>query len=251
MSSLQGKTAIVTGGGGGIGRGISLALAKEGASVAVVDLNEETAEATVAQVADSGGKAFALGCDIRDSAAVDAAVAAVVDRFGTVDILVNNAMAARTHVPLEEVTDEDLELSFRTGPFASVYFMRACFPHLKGGGRVVNLRSGSEIQGLPGYGSYVPAKAAVGGLTRTAAREWGAHGITVNAVCPFALSPAAQAHFDARPEDLTSALGNLSIKRTGDPETDIGRAVVFFVGPDADFVTGCTLMVDGGGSFLG
>ncbi|MEV6039597.1 SDR family oxidoreductase [Nonomuraea sp. NPDC052116] len=251
MGSLEGKVAIVTGAGQGIGRGIAMAMAKEGASIAVVDLNGEAAAGTAGEIERLGAAAIPLTCDIRDSAAVGAAVAAVVERFGTVDILVNNAMAARVGVPLEEITDEDLELAFRTGPMASTYFMRACFPHLKGGGRVINLRSGSEIQGLVGYGAYVSAKAAVGGLTRTAAREWGAHDITVNAICPFALSEGAKSYFDTRPDELDAALSGLSLRRTGDAEADIGRAAVFLAGPDASFITGCSIMVDGGGSFLG
>ncbi|MFJ6573971.1 SDR family NAD(P)-dependent oxidoreductase [Streptomyces sp. NPDC091292] len=251
MGVLDQKTAIVTGSGGGIGRGIARALAKEGAAVAVIDVDAEAAERTAEEIREFGADALALPCDIRDRNAVDAAVNATVRRFDTVDILVNNAMAARTGVPIEHISDDDLELAFRTGPMATVYFMRACHPHLKDGGRVINLRSGSEIQGLPGYGSYISAKAAVGGITRAAAREWGQQGITVNAICPFALSEAAQAHFEARPYDLTAALSSLSIKRTGDTESDIGRAAVYLAGPDASFVTGCTIMIDGGGSFLG
>jgi NAD(P)-dependent dehydrogenase (short-subunit alcohol dehydrogenase family) len=193
-------------------------------------------------------------CDIRDSGQVDACVADVVDRFGTVDILVNNAIDA-TSGRFEEITDEDLDRVLDTGPKATLYFMRACFPHLKdrpeGGGRVINLRSGSEPQGLAGFGAYIASKAAVGGLTRAAAREWGRHGITVNALCPFVLSDGARSYFDERPEELDRiVLRSLSIPRLGDAEADVGRAAVFLAGPDSGYVTGCTLTVDGGGSFF-
>jgi NAD(P)-dependent dehydrogenase (short-subunit alcohol dehydrogenase family) len=252
MGTLEGRIALVTGAGQGIGRGIAHALGKEGAAVAVVDRNRDAAISIVAEIISFGGRAIAIEADIRDKEAIDAAVAETVAEFGGLTVLVNNAMAARVGVPLEETTDEDVAVAFETGPIAVLRFMRAAFPYLRDNdGRIINLRSGSEIQGLVGYGSYVSAKAAVGGLTRAAAREWGRKGITVNAIMPFSLSPAASAHFNAKPEDLDSALRNLSIPRSGDAEIDIGAAAVFLAGPGASFVTGCTITVDGGGSFLG
>jgi NAD(P)-dependent dehydrogenase (short-subunit alcohol dehydrogenase family) len=244
---LEGKVAIVTGGAQGIGRGICLALAKEGATVAIADLQRTAGAETAALVEATGARALFARCDVRDSSQVDAFVAHVVETFGTVDVLVNNAMGARIGVPLEEVDDEQLMLSLMTGPAASFWFMRACFPHLRGGGRIINLRSGSEPQSMPGYGAYVTGKAAVGGLTRAAAREWGRHGITVNAVAPFSLSPSAEKHLAGHLDEIYD---QLSLPRSGDAETDIGRAVVYLAGPDAGFVTGCTLAVDGGGTFF-
>jgi NAD(P)-dependent dehydrogenase (short-subunit alcohol dehydrogenase family) len=249
---LNGKTALVTGAGRGIGRGIALALAKEGAGIAVVDLVEDSAHSVAGEITGFGGRALAVPSDIRDPAQIVASIATTVQRFGGLDILVNNAMAAKTQVPFEEIDDDSIELAFATGPMAVLRYLRAAHRYLAAAkGRVINLRSGSEIQGLNGYGSYIAAKAAVGGITRAAAREWGPQGITVNAICPFALSEAALAHFNERPEDLQMALSALSIQRTGDPEHDIGRAAVFLAGPDASFITGCTVSVDGGGSFLG
>ncbi|CAN5690779.1 SDR family oxidoreductase [soil metagenome] len=252
MGILDGKTALVTGSGRGIGRGIAVALAREGAAIGVVDLVADTAQAVTDEIAEFGGKALAVAADIRDPVQIDDSVAATVARFGGLDILVNNAMAAKTQVPFEEIDDESIELAFSTGPAAVLRYLRAAHPYLAAAkGRVINLRSGSEIQGLNGYGSYIAAKAAVGGITRAAAREWGPQGINVNAICPFALSEAALKHFDARPEDLVSALSALSIRRTGDPELDIGRVAVFLASPDSTFITGCTISVDGGGSFIG
>jgi len=250
MGVLDGKVALVTGAGQGVGRGIALALAAEGAAVAVVDKNGETAGETVSLVEERGGRALVLLCDVRDSEQVDSCVAAVVESFGTVDILVNNAVDARVGIPLEEADDEEFLISFTSGPFASFWFMRACFPHLRDGGRVINLRSGTENQSMPGYGAYVAAKAAVGGLTRAAAREWGRQGITVNALVPFALSPSAEADLAGRPGRLEAVYRQLSIPRSADVEADVGRAAVFLAGPDAAFITGCTLSVDGGGSFF-
>ena len=250
MSILGGKVALVTGAGQGVGRGIALAMAREGAAIAVVDRNPETAAETLALIEGLGGTALVRICDVRDSAEVDACVASVVEEFSTVDILVNNAVDARVGIPLQDATDEEFLISFTSGPFASFWFMRACFPHLRDGGRVINLRSGTENQSMVGYGAYVAAKSAVGGLTRAAAREWGREGITVNALVPFALSPSTEADLARKPGRLESVYRQLSIPRSADVEADVGRAAVFLAGPDASFITGCTLSVDGGGSFF-
>lgn len=245
MGVLDGKVAIVTGAARGIGRGIALALAQEGARVAVPDLRP--LDGVLAELGDAG---WGAACDVRDSEQVDAFVAATVERFGTVDVLVNNAMAAHVGVRVEDLDDASIELALMTGPAATLYFMRACHPHLVDGGRVINLRSGAEDQGMVGYSTYVAAKAAIGGITRTAAREWGRQGITVNALCPFVLSEAAQAEFARTPGQLDEIYERLSLPRSGDAVQDVGRAAVYLAGPDAGFVTGCTLMVDGGGTFF-
>lgn len=250
MGVLEGKVALITGAGQGVGRGIALAMAREGAAIAIVDRNGETAAETVVLIEDLGGSAVYRMCDVRNSGEVNVCVASVVEALGTVDILVNNAVDARVGIPLEDVDDEQFLISFASGPFASFWFMRACFPYLQDGGRVINLRSGTENQSMVGYGAYVAAKAAVGGLTRAAAREWGRKGITVNALVPFALSPSAEADLARQPGRLEALYRQLSIPRSADVEADVGRAAVFLAGPDATFITGCTLSVDGGGSFF-
>ncbi|EGJ73774.1 putative short-chain dehydrogenase/reductase SDR [Streptomyces sp. Tu6071] len=245
---LAGRVALVTGAGQGIGAGIARALADEGADVAVLDLDAGRAEAVAAEV---GG--LAVRCDVSDAAQVAAAVATIVERFGTVDVLVNNAMAQRPGVPLAELAEEDFALTYRVGPLGSFLLMRACFPYLRaseGGGRIVNFRSGSELDGLAGYGAYVTAKGGIAALTRVAAREWGTYGITVNAISPFVLSERARHWFADRPEELSGLLAKTSLRRAGDAEADVGRAVVFLAGPDAAYITGCTLPVDGGGQFF-
>ena len=249
MGSLDEKVAIVTGGGGGVGRGICLAFAKEGARVVVLDLDPDAAHVVADAVEGVGGVAFPLTCDISTSEAIEQAVAAVVERFGTVDILVNNAQGARGGVPFEEITDADLDLTFGTGPVASIRFMRACFPYLKDGSRVINLRSGSELMGMAGMGAYIAAKGAIGALTRVAAREWGRHGITVNCLAPAVMSDAAKGYFEDNPDELTALTAGMSIPRFGDAESDVGRVAVFLAGPDSAYVTGCTVAADGGGAF--
>lgn len=250
MGILDGKVALITGAGQGVGRGIAMAMAREGAAISVVDRNGETAAETVALIEDLGGTALFRICDVRNSDEVNACVASVVEALGAVDILVNNAVDAKVGITLQDVDDEQFLISFASGPFASFWFMRACFPYLQNGGRVINLRSGTENQSMVGYGPYVAAKAAVGGLTRAAAREWGREGITVNALVPFALSPSAEEDLARQPGRLEAVYRQLSIPRSADVEADVGRAAVFLAGPDASFITGCTISVDGGGSFF-
>ncbi|MBU3062445.1 SDR family oxidoreductase [Nocardia sp. NEAU-G5] len=245
MQTLKDKVAIVTGAAGGVGRGIALALANAGARVAIPDI--KSADDLIAQLGDD--TAFAKICDIRDSSQVNAFVDEVVARFGTVDILVNNAMASAL-LPLIETSDKDIELAMSTGPMATLYFMRSCYPHLVDGGRIINLRSGSEVTAIPNFVTYIAAKSAIAGITRAAAREWGRSGITVNAICPFVLSDAAAAEFEKHPGQLDNILTNLSIPRVGHAENDIGRAVVYLAGPDGSYVTGTTLSVDGGAAFM-
>ena len=243
---LDGKVAVVTGAAKGVGAGIAAALAGAGAKVAVLDVRERRAAEVVDTIVGSGGEAVAIRCDVTDTAQVEAAIAAVVARWGTVDVLVNNAMAATVDVPFEDITDDQVDEAYAAGPRATVALMRTCFPYLKGGGRVINLRSGSEVQGLAGFGAYVAAKAAVGGLTRTAAREWGRHGITVNAIAPFVLSDSARQFLDDNVEARERLEGQLAIPRYGEAEADIGAVAVFLAGPGAGYVTGCTINANGG-----
>ena len=247
---LDGKVAVVTGAAKGVGAGIAAALAGAGAKVAVLDIREKRAAATVEAIGRAGGEALSFTCDITDTAQVEATVAAVVEQWGTVDILVNNAMAATVDVPFEEITDEQVDAAYAAGPRATIVLMRTCFPYLQGGGRVINLRSGSEVQGLAGFGAYVAAKAAVGGITRTAAREWGRHGITVNAIAPLVLSDSARQFYDGNAEARERLESQLAIPRQGDAETDVGAVAVFLAGPAADYVTGCTINANGGVNFF-
>jgi NAD(P)-dependent dehydrogenase (short-subunit alcohol dehydrogenase family) len=250
MRVLEAKVAIVTGAARGVGAGIAAAMAAEGARVAVLDVRERQAAEVADRIVADGGTAAPFVCDVTDSVGVQATVEAVVDRWGTVDILVNNAQSASFGVAFEHITDEHMDQAFASGPRASVAFMRACFPYLKGGGRVINLRSGSEIQGLAGFGSYIAAKGAIGALTRAAAREWGAHGITVNALCPYVLSDSAQAFFTEDPAEEARLLERMAIPRYGDAQADVGATAVFLASEAAAYITGCTINVNGGVTFL-
>ncbi len=259
---LVGKAAIVTGAGKGVGRGIALALAAEGARMVVAARSEDRAAPVLAEISGGGGEAIGAVCDVTRLEQIDACVAAAVDAFGTVDILVNNANVA-PYGELLDVSDKAFELAFRVGPLAVLRFMRACHPHLaarrdggddggvSGGGVIVNLTSGSALRAHPlGLGAYAAVKDAIGVLTRAAAVEWGPAGIRAVALMPFAASEGMDWWADHDPDGYAQALAEVPLRRIGDPEADIGRAAVWLCSPDASYVTGTTLVVDGGQSYL-
>jgi NAD(P)-dependent dehydrogenase (short-subunit alcohol dehydrogenase family) len=249
---LDGKVAIVTGASAGIGKGEALALAKEGARVAVLARTFERVVATAAEIDALGGEALALQCDVRDVAQVDAAVAEVAQRWGTVDILVNNAQIMYAPHPLEEWTEEEMRATWESGLLGSWAFMVACFPYMKAhGGRIVNTVSAAGHGRSTLRVGYSTAKEAIRGLTRVAAREWGQYGINVNAISPMAKSEKVdEVWSEAEQLEMLKGGGPVLTSRWGDAERDIGRAVVYLVGPDSEIITGCTLSVDSGSAML-
>jgi len=247
MGKLDGKVAIVTGAGQGVGRGIALALAKEGAKVVVTGRTAQKCARTADEIKSFGGAAMSLTCDATRREDVNAVVAETVKTFGTVDILVNNATESRAGVLLVDTTDDDIARAFGSGLLGTLYFMQACFPHLKEhGGKVINLGSSAGMEGMAGQSAYAVAKEGIRALTRVGAREWGEYGINVNVVCPFANSPGVQQWAEAFPEGMKHQLARVAMGRVGDCEIDIGRAVVFLASSDSDYITGQTILVDGG-----
>jgi 2-hydroxycyclohexanecarboxyl-CoA dehydrogenase len=244
---LASKVAVVSGGGQGIGRGVALAFAAEAAHVAILDLTEEKSSLVARECAARGTDALGLRCDVAERAEVDRAVSAVVDRFGGIDVLVTAALPKIAVEPFELTTAERMEKLWRVGFLGVTNLMQACLPYLKaGGGRVINFGSGAGIGGARGYAAYAPVKEAVRTITRIAAREWGQFGINVNAICPFAKSDQFDEWAEANPDQVRAALAGTVLGRAGDPERDIGRAAVFLASDDAAFITGQSLMVDGG-----
>lgn len=250
MRTLEGKVAIVTGAGQGVGEGVAVALADAGATVVAAGRTLEKVERTAATITERGGTAVALRCDVTDPTDVDACVARTVADHGTVDILVNNA-----HVPplgpIAEIPEALFDAGWQTGPLATFRFMRACYPHLKGGGAVVNMGSGSAIRpDLSAFGAYGACKEAIRTMSRAAACEWGRDGIRVNVVLPLAMSPSMAGFLEAHPEAREGVLGAIPLGFIGDSERDIGPAVVWLCSDAASYVTGTTLCVDGGQDYV-
>jgi NAD(P)-dependent dehydrogenase (short-subunit alcohol dehydrogenase family) len=248
---LHGQVAIVSGAGQGVGRGVALALAGEGAKVMVLGRTMSKCRAAVAEIEARGGEALAEECDVEDHGQVDTAVGHAVEAWGRIDVLVNNAQS-KVYRTLRRMTDADMETMWRSGPMASLWFMQACFPYLRASrGCVVNMGSGSAILPQGQMGGYAMTKEAVRVLSRVAAVEWGRFGIRVNAICPLAMTPGMEEFGDATPGALEEhVIPTIPLGRLGDTEADIGRAVVYLASRDGSYVTGTTLMVDGGYNYL-
>ncbi|MET7841367.1 SDR family oxidoreductase [Streptomyces sp. NPDC005356] len=250
IRKLEGKTALVTGGGQGVGRGIALALAAEGAAVVVTGRTEGTLKETAAQIVERGGRAHTVVGDVCERAGIDLMVAETVEAFSSLDVLVNNAQSS-SQGALDATSDEEIDRAYRSGPLATFHMMRAALPHLRESrGSVVNLGSSSAVDGEVGFGAYAMAKEAIRGLTKVAAREWGRYGIRVNTICPAASSPAAEAYLAAHPRYAERLEGEIPLGRLGDAEADIGRAVAALVSADMGYLTGATVMLDGGRTLI-
>jgi NAD(P)-dependent dehydrogenase (short-subunit alcohol dehydrogenase family) len=248
MGRLAGRVALVTGAGQGIGRGIALVLAREGAHVAVAELKAHRGERTATEIREAGGTALAITADVGRRADVERMVAETVARFGALDVLVNNAHGFGARAALEAIPDEQFDLSLTSGVKGTWWAMVAARPHLaaRGTGRIINMVSLAADRGDAGLGEYNAAKAGIAALTRTAAREWGRQGITVNAIAPGAWTKRGQDWAARDPDGFARAMATRPIDRLGDPETDIAPVALFLASEEARFLTGQVLYVDGG-----
>lgn len=241
MNRLNGKVAIVTGAGRGIGRATAKLFAAEGAKVAVLSRTAENVDSVVADIEAAGGIALGVVCDLADPDQIKASIDKVTTAYGRIDILVNNAFDPSAVLSsILDLSVEQLQRNFELGPIAYLRTMQACYPHLKasGEGRVINFGSLAGIVGMVSYGPYNMAKEAVRALTRTAAREWGADNITVNNILPIADTWGAAA--------ADTPLPSNALARHGSPEADIAPVALFLASKDAQFLTGYSLTPDGG-----
>jgi len=247
MGTLDGKVAIVTGAARGIGKGMATALGKAGAAVTITDIKQDVLEQTSAEFEQLGIQHLAIVADGTKDADVENAVRQTVEAFGRIDVLINNAQTAVTGVNLEDQTIEDVMVGIDTGFLASFRYMKACFPYLKESqGTAVNFASQAGLLGNVGMLGYNAAKEANRALTRTAAREWAQHNITVNTIIPGMLTEGSKEFFDANPEHYKYSLANIPLGRLGDPEQDAGALVVFLASDGAHYITGDTFNIDGG-----
>jgi NAD(P)-dependent dehydrogenase (short-subunit alcohol dehydrogenase family) len=249
-AGVAGRVVIVTGAGRGIGRGIALHLAANGASVVAAEYRDDRLAAVMAELGDEH---VGVVCDVGDAASIRAMVDACERHFGRVDGLVNNAQTFRPVTGLAEVSEADWDVLHRTGPVGTLTAMQAVFPSMRAQhwGRIVNFASANGRRGAAGYGAYNASKEEIRALTRTAAREWGRDGIVVNCVCPASVAhrlrpDADRAAADHRLAAYAAAMDDHPMGRDGDPEADIAPVVAFLLSDATRYMTGQTLMVDGG-----
>jgi NAD(P)-dependent dehydrogenase (short-subunit alcohol dehydrogenase family) len=248
MGLLQDKVALITGAGGGIGRGIARRFARDGALVVIAEIDTTSGEQVAREVRELGGKALFVRTDVTQKADVVGAVEAAVAHFGGLDILVNNAFVPTPNVLLEDKTDEMLDSTLRSVVYASWWAMRAALPHLRarGGGSIINFYSIDVEIGAWLHADYNTAKGAVLGLTRSAAAEWGRFNIRVNAIAPTAMGATFHKLAAERPGFAEMSASMRPLGRCGEPEDDIAPVVTFLASDLSRYMTGEQLHVDGG-----
>ncbi|MCV7344422.1 SDR family NAD(P)-dependent oxidoreductase [Mycolicibacterium rhodesiae] len=246
--ALEGRVALVTGAGAGIGAGIARKFADEGARVVVAEFDA----AAGTSVADEIGGLF-VATDVSNREQVENAVAAAVSEYGSIDVLVNNAWGGGSIGRVENKTDDELAHGLAVGYYGPFWAMRKAFGHMKdrGWGRVINMCSLNGVNAHIGSLEYNAAKEALRTLTRTAAREWAPTGVTVNAICPAAKSQAFLAVAAQHPEIAEIADAANPMGRMGDPYDDIAPVAVFLASEGSRYLTGNTLFADGGSHING
>lgn len=250
MTLLQEKIGLVTGAGQGIGRAIALAYAREGASVLVADYNAETGADTVATIEAAGGNATFVHGDVSSEASVKEMVEAAVAQYGRIDIACNSAALSRGSGPIHEYTreifDETLDMCLTNTWLCMKYELAAMLE--SGGGAIVNISSNASLKGQAFNTAYAAAKSGVNVLTKSAAAEYGAQGIRINAVSPGVIrTPGVEKYFEEQPKMAEGLKKSAVMNRLGEPD-EIAQAVVFLSSDRASFITGQLLSVDGGGS---
>ncbi|HZG29424.1 MAG TPA: SDR family oxidoreductase [Ensifer sp.] len=245
MQRLAGRVALVTGGGRGLGRAISEAFAREGAAVGILDLKAEFAEPAAEAIRTAGGKAFAITGNVAKRQDLFDAVSKLKTEFGPVDILVNNAMWNR-YGPLEEQTEEMIGRMIDVGFKGVVWGYQAVLEDMTaaGGGAIINIGSPSSVLAMKNGIMYSAIKAAVSGLTRSGAAEFGPRNIRVNAIAPGS-TPTEGANLVVSEEAWERRRQRVPLGRLGAPE-DIANAAVFLASDESSFITGDILFVDGG-----
>ncbi len=261
MGFLTDKTAIITGAGravlsdgrcGSIGYGIATAYAKEGANIVITGRNVKKLEDAKEELERLYGiKVLILQADVNAGADNEAVVNNVVNKtvetFGSIDVLINNAQASASGVPLAEHTLEQFNLAMYSGLYAAFFYMKACYPHLaKSKGSVINFASGAGLFGNYGQCSYAAAKEGIRGLTRVAATEWAKDGVNVNIICPLAWTAQLEQFQNAYPDAFKANVKMPPAGHYGDSELEIGRVCVQLASPDFKYLTGETLTLEGG-----
>ncbi|WP_340586962.1 SDR family NAD(P)-dependent oxidoreductase [Erythrobacter alti] len=246
--ALDGKIALVSGSGQGVGQGIAFALARAGAKLVLFGRTKSKLVTTKGTIEKRGGEALVVAGDVCNASDLERAVDAAVEKWGGIDILVNNAQQV-PNGPLLDVTDEAFELGFKSGPLAILRLMKLVQPIMKerGGGVIFNLVSSAGIRwDMSGFGAYGSVKQAIRPLTSAAASEWGRDHIRVLSIAPHAKSPGLERWIEKNPEEAEAFFRTIPLGKIGECEEDIGCAVVGLCGPEFSYLTGATIPLDGG-----
>jgi len=248
MTDLRGKVAIVTGAGRGLGRSMAEALAESGAAVTVAARTAAQLDELVTELEASGARALACPTDITDERAVEALVTATVERFGRVDVLVNNS-GILASTPLVNQTAEEWDAVMATNMRGTFLATRAVGRHLidQGSGKVINIASNFALQGVANHAAYSASKAAVIAFTRSIAVEWARHGIQVNAIAPGYFATSMNADVRADSDVLARVVRAIPIRRMGEPR-ELRPWLLLLAGEESNFMTGEVIVIDGGQS---
>ncbi|MBU6393015.1 MAG: SDR family oxidoreductase [Sphingomonadales bacterium] len=253
VGRLEGRSALITGAADGIGRGMARRFAREGAAVLIADFDTDQGTAVAREIADMGGRAAFIACDVTKRDQVVGAVAECVEQFGSIDVLVNNAFSGGLPGRIERRSDEMFARTMDMCLYATKWAMEAALPHMRARrwGRIINFGSLNGVNAHMGTADYNVAKEAVRAYTRSAAREWARYGICANVICPAAKSASYRKFEAAQPEVAAATEAANPMGRMGDPEADIAGVALFLASEDARYLTGNTLFVDGGGHING
>lgn len=253
---LDGKVCIVTGAGSGMGRACAVEMAAQGGRVVVADINEEAGHATLAQIADAGGEAAFVRCNLREPADIRALMAFTAERFGGIDVLHNNAAVHETdltpHTSIEDLPDDVWDAVYEINLKAIWLAIKYAAPYLKQserGAAIVNVASTGSFVSYPQAGAYCATKGGVLMLTKAAAVDLARHGIRCNCYCPGAIdTPMVRKYYEAAPDKdaiMSVLTGAHLIPRLGKPE-EIAKLACFLASEDSSFITGAAYVIDGG-----
>ena len=247
MGKFSGKTVLITGGGSGIGFGIARAFANEGANLVLTGRTLSKLQYAKEELGGKESGILIVTADGSSEEDVKAVIDVTLKRFGRLDVLINNAQNSASGVLLKDHTKEDFDKAVGSGLYGTFFYMKYAYEALKESkGRVINFASGAGLFGRPGQSSYAAAKEGIRGLSRVAATEWGPDGITVNVICPLAMTDALAKWKEEYPEMYDKTIQNIPMGRFADAEKDVGNLCIFLASPESGYITGETIHLQGG-----